>query len=61
MISKDPLISELEGLENLISEEDSTSVRSLYTRLKHIFTDDIENTSGNEDERIDYSNKPSWW
>jgi hypothetical protein len=59
-VSKDPLLSDLEGLDNLISEEDASCLRSLYSRMKDIFTEDVENSSEPND-RIDYSNKPNWW
>lgn len=39
---KDPKIMSLEGLEDMIREEDATCLRSLYTRLKEIFSDSPE-------------------
>lgn len=42
IITKDPLILSLEGLEDMVTEEDATCLRDLYTKLKEIFSNNPE-------------------
>ncbi|CAI2359432.1 unnamed protein product [Moneuplotes crassus] len=51
-IIKDPLINNCEGLEDMISKEDASCLRSLYTRLKEIFCNDPEYRFELDDQQI---------
>ena len=49
IIVKDPLLISIEGLEDMIKEEDASCLRSLYARLKEIFCNYPEQTFGIDD------------
>ena len=52
IIVKDPLLISLEGLEDMIKEEDASCLRSLYTRLKEIFCNNPETVFGIDDNQV---------